>query len=406
MLLTQDELLDRLQELLDISDSLDIAVAWASPSDALSRITAFARARAHSLRSIVGISGNATHPAALRDLGNHGLLRVPRSNPLFHPKLFLFYGQGGVIVWIGSANLSRCGFQQNTELMFEFADDGTAAEWFKQLWNSLDDDPSSIIEEYERAWKPAGPAPRTPVATEQVPGEDVFRRAASQLSDWASYVEALGAASLYWMEHIGISVDGETTSWLNTITLGNAVMRRDSWRQLTRDDYRLIMGIETKVDVGYGLLGSMKAAGNAKNVFNAASKATLAIRERIRSALQPVLGASPASFPDATVTFIRDVTRIKGFSDGVATRLLALARPDLAVSVNKGSRDGLAALSGLPATSLAKAPGGSRAHSYADLLEFLGTQPWYSRPTPRNAYERTLATARAALLDCLVYQLP
>jgi hypothetical protein len=118
--------------------------------------------------------------------------------------------------------------------------------------------------------------------------------------------------------------------------------------------------------------------------------------------LQRAIRASDADFPQAAVDFIGHVSEIKRFGPAVASRLLALARPDLAVSVNKGSRPGLAALSGLPSSAL-RVPGRPRAKSYADLLEFLSTKEWYKNPQPANRYEQTLANARGALLDCLVY---
>src|SRR5271169_6766268 len=102
------------------------------------------------------------------------------------------------------------------------------------------------------------------------------------------------------------------------------------------------MGLETVVDgtgTGYGLLGSMRGAGAAKEVFNKASPVTLRTRERIRSVLQPVLHASPKAIPGVAVEFIRSVGEIRGFSGAVATRLLALARPELAVTVNSASQD-------------------------------------------------------------------
>lgn len=71
--------------------------------------------------------------------------------------------------------------------------------------------------------------------------------------------------------------------------------------------------------------------------------------------------------------------------------------------MNNGSRPGLAELSGLPRSALSNVPGGPRARSYADLLAFLSTKEWYRHPKPANRYEQTLANARAALLDCLVY---
>jgi HKD family nuclease len=406
MLLTQDELLASLKQHLSGAERVDIAMAWASPGEALAEILTFAKDKPGCLRSIIGTAGNATDPTALRQLQAQGKLRVPDSTPLFHPKLILFHRAERVTVWVGSANLTRCGFQQNTEVMAEFEDDGTAVLWFNKLWDHLDDDCSAVIKEYENAWQPTSFPTRKAVGSEKPLGENEFVHLKAQVSDWPSFVVALKAANRYWPDKFGASVDGETASWLNTITLGNEVVRRDNWDDLSKTDYRLIMGIgvEGGDAPGYGLLGSMQGAGDAKNVFNKASRENLKIRADIRNALQPVIIASRADFSNSAIEFIRYLKMIRGFSGAIATRLLALARPDLAVSVNAGSRVGLATLSKLPPNSLSNVSNGPRARSYADLLTYLSLQQWYSNPTPNGAYEQTLANARAALLDCLVYR--
>jgi hypothetical protein len=407
MLLTQDKLVAQLKRHLSQAERVDLAMAWASFSEALTAVLAFAGCKPACLRSIVGIAGNTTHPQALHRLLARGELRIPDTTPLFHPKVILFHQADRVIVWVGSANLTRCGFGQNTEVMAEFEDDGTAVQWFNGLWDTLDDDPAAIIRKYEAVWKPAAPAPREAVSIEKAPSKKEFEALTGNLSDWPSFVAALRAANLYWLETLGVSVEGETTSWLNTITLGNEIVRRESWEILSKTDYQLLMGIAVKignVDAGYGLLGSMTGAGDAKNVFNEDSAENLRIRERVRRALQPVLAAASENFPDATIGFIRKINEIHGFGGAIATRFLALARPEMAVSVNRGSQDGLAALSNLPRTAMNKVPNGQHARSYADLLAFLRQQQWYFNPTPRGAYEQTLADNRAALLDCLVYR--
>jgi hypothetical protein len=65
MLLTRDILIERLIEHLKKSDQIDVAVAWAADCNALARLCEFARSGG-SLRAIVGIWGNATHPNAVR----------------------------------------------------------------------------------------------------------------------------------------------------------------------------------------------------------------------------------------------------------------------------------------------------------------------------------------------------
>lgn len=406
MLITEDRLLDTLEENLASAHRLDVAVAWAGPGKALSLVLDFARKMPEGVRAIVGISGNATYPRALQDLHALTQLRVPDSYPLFHPKLFLFHKKDRVTAWVGSANLTRCGFEQNSELVSEIVDDGSFVRWFEDRWAGLKSDPSEIIKRYTNGWRPPAPPAGKGGATGTEVSDHQFGQLLQKVSDWKSFVDALRIANRYWTAKYGFSVDGESSSWLNTITLGNEIVRRESWKDLSKNDYQLLMGIEVNVEgvtAGYGLLGSMRGAGDAKNVFNEASPQNLKTREKIRVALQPVLQAEAAEFPERAVDFIRTMAGLQGFSGGVATRLLALARPDLAVSVNKGSRNALATWSGLPATSLNKASNGTRASSYGSLLDFLGEQPWYASPEPRGVYERTLANARAALLDSLVY---
>ena len=87
MLLTEDKLVAQLKRHLSKAKRVDIAMAWISPCEALSAIQVFADRKPGCLRSIVGITGNATHPQALRLLQKKGDLRIPNTTPLFHPKL-------------------------------------------------------------------------------------------------------------------------------------------------------------------------------------------------------------------------------------------------------------------------------------------------------------------------------
>jgi HKD family nuclease len=401
MLLTRENLITRLREHLGGCRQIDVAVAWAADCDALEALCDFAAS--NSLRAIIGIWGNATHPNALRRVQRCGQLRIATGvEGLFHPKFYLFHRSNGRIGWIGSANLTHGGFGQNEELVYEFSDEnGTAAEWFDQCWNSLGDDEDSknALDEYERRWKPPAPPPRSPQPHEREVAEGEIYEMAGGLGDWDSYAAAIVEADEYWAVQWDreAPVTGETESWLSTIMLGQAVVRRPDWSDLSREDFHLLLG-----RARYGLLGSMGGAGRANNVFNEATPANVKIRRTIRAALQPVIDATDANFAEAACAFITALNSIDGFGGAIATRLLALARPDRAISVNNGSRTRLAELTGLPENSLAHAPHG-RARSYMDLLRWFEQRDWYTNPTPRNARERLLAGARAAIFDCFVY---
>ncbi len=396
MLLTRDTLIDRLDRHLGTARRIDIAVAWAAECDALERFCEFAR-NGGSLKAIIGIWGNATHPNALRNIQSCAQLRIATGlEGQFHPKFYLFHLENQRICWIGSANLTRPGFQQNDELVFEFVDESDdASKWFDNLWNSLSEDCSTVLDGYEKNWQPPSPSPGHPV----IHVNHVYELA-RELTDWSSFVAAITKADQYWSAQWRRDrpVTGEGDSWLDTITRGRALVRRKDWGELSQDDRRLLLGRGP-----YGQLGNMGGAGRANNVFRVASAQHRQIQRTIREALQPAIDANDRDFARAACDFGAAVEAIPRFGGAIATRFLALARPDRAVSVNRGSKAGLAELTGLPENTLSNAPQG-RGRSYLDLLRWFEDQAWYSNPAPRNAYQALLASARVALIDAFVYE--
>jgi hypothetical protein len=118
----------------------------------------------------------------------------------------------------------------------------------------------------------------------------------------------------------------------------------------------------------------------------------------LRAALDPVLAADTADRAiDAACTALTAMTDVDRIGSGVATRLLALARPDVCVSVNDGSRSGLADLTGLSRTTL-----GTPAN-YRKLLTWMFERPWCSVGQPSDPWEASIWSMRAALIDCFVY---
>jgi len=405
MLLERDRLLPRLRVRLASAIRVDLAMAWVGQGQALDALSDFAERHPGGLRCIVGISGNATHPVALRALAGKGELRLPLNNPMFHAKAIIFHEEAHQYVWIGSANLTRSGFEQNEELTVELQDNQEAIKWFSELWNNLNPDCETTIERYCNNWEPPLALKGFIPFDDQVPDLSRFKSLKNNIGNWNSFASAINKADIYWSKRLGYSVTGENASWLNTITRGHEVALRPIWDDLSYDDYRLIVGREKKSKLdGYGLLGSMIGAGIVNNVFSSHKDENLITRRSIRKALQSPIDASAGDFSRAALEFVEKVSRIPGFGEATATRLLTLARPDLAVSVNKGSNMGLAEYSGLPPTSLGKRKYGERSKSYIDLLSFLKTQSWYASPTPVGAFENLIANNRAALLDCLVYE--
>jgi hypothetical protein len=107
--------------------------------------------------------------------------------------------------------------------------------------------------------------------------------------------------------------------------------------------------------------------------------------------------------PDARQTF-GEITRIPDFGPAIATRLIALVRPDRGISLNKGSIRGLSMwLTGRSEPSLPVDEKGYL-QLYLRLLYWLYSQRWYQASEPRDPRERIIWSMRAALIDCFVYE--
>lgn len=402
MFLTENNLLERFRENLQEAYQVDIAVPWVSLGKALDILISFNNLK---IRAAVGISGNATHPDALKQLNESGELRIAEGTPLTHCKLYIFYKNDSTIFWVTSANLTRSGFELNRELCYEYSGDEKPLVWFEEYWNTLPESNKEAFDAYCNNWVP-GVRTRKDSNVKKYSKSDSLNFNRKAPYSWLDFMSALEAADDFWEsdDGIGVSVFGDDKSWLNTIRLGKAVICRDSWDELSVQDYQVITGVENQGQpCGFGSLGSLTGAGHVKNVFRCTSTENVAIRSQIREAIEPCLKASFDQFPETAGNFIETVSGLPRFSGATASRLLALGRPDLAVSVNKASRPRLAEFSGLAFSTLVSGSPKNQGKTYKRLLEFLQSLEWYTSPRQTSRFEQTIAENRAALLDAIVY---
>ena len=219
---------------------------------------------------------------------------------------------------------------------------------------------------------------------------------------WDEYFYQLKLCDQYWKEYTKdaeapYSVLGRTSSWLSSIPDGNAIIRYKTWDNLSYKERDILLGLTDEYGM-HGLLGSMTSAGTIKGIFTTANDRNLQFRRYILCALQETLYAkNPNEYKKIVRTSLEKIRSIKGLGIGVASRLLALARPDMAISVNGKSKEGLSRFSGLAKTTLYRVP------NYIKLLEWLYGFDWYCSPVPSDPWERSIWEKRAALIDAFVY---
>ena len=229
------------------------------------------------------------------------------------------------------------------------------------------------------------PQSRSPAALNLTPLQML-----QEVRDWGSYVAALEQCDEWWGDHPGPwSVLGDHRSWRETVEVLHDVVGQQDWGRLGEDDLRRLLGLAYGEEESWALLGRMRPSA-LNTVFGAN-------QEKIQDTVLAVIDANSGAFPQLAFEAYETLWKIPGVGEGIATRLLTLARPDRFVSLNGASRNGLAEVFSMAPSTL------GRPRNYSRLLTAVYSQQWCSEPTPRNGRERAFASMRTALLDCFVY---
>ena len=202
MLIDPETIAKRFKENLEWTTRLDLVSAWATEHEGLSLLEKHAD-KGLRVHAIIGLWNHITEPEALRRLARLGKLRLVERGRRFHPKVYLFRGQGRTSAWIGSANFTAGGFATNEEAVFETEDTDTVTSWFKKLWRDcgrLDED---AIDAYEQVREENPPTPQS--LAEAGRGLTEPMTLFEQVTDWDSYVAALRDCDVWWRNVSGHS---------------------------------------------------------------------------------------------------------------------------------------------------------------------------------------------------------
>ena len=403
-----DGLSERFQENVECSTHVDIAVAWATKTAALEQLEKAVKKKKNSvsLRIIVGTHGNATDPDALDRLNGIGELRLfPHRGRLFHSKIYIFHRKKDSIAWIGSANFTNGGFGKNVEAVFETKQLKSVLSWFEVQWGECGELTANAIEEYRtrRRLKPPSRVLRDMIGAPMRDPEGCLKYL-DGVQNWSGYVEALKLCQKWWESRPGRwTVYGGNSSWIHTIEHVGPVATMDDWNGLDSDQIKQLVGRYRDDELDSGLLGNMFPAAVRGFVQNFREDQNL--RSRLKEAVNLVVNAHSNDFPNVAVKAARELVQEqnKNIGVGVATRILALARPDRVVSLNGASWEGLAQIfPGIdrlnPKDYYPNVP-----EDYGRFLGQLYEEPWFDSPEPNDECEKRLWSMRAALLDCFVY---
>ena len=389
MLIDQENIQKRFNENLEWATEVALATAWATPGAGLRSLQNRAQSRPFEIRAVVGLWNKVTKPDALTTLDDIGELRTVDGSRNFHPKVYVFRGPGrSSVAWIGSSNFTASGFGMNEEVLFETSDTEAVERWFHQLWEQCGPLDKSAIKIYAESYAESREKKSRPAGVDGPKPSHTPMQLLEGVDDWKSFVAALEQCDRWWWSSSGgrWSVLNEQRSWSETIQDLHNLVKRGNWRSLTDDDKKRLLGIR---EDSWALLGHMRPKA-LKTVFDHNC-------EEMQNAVRLIDDAAEADFPRVAIEAYETLTGLTWVGSGIATRLLALAKPDRFVSLNRKSEAGLAKSFGL-----ARKPRW-KPRDYGCLLEKIYNQTWFLEPAPKDAHEETICWMRAALLDCFVY---
>ena len=383
-----DALFESLKELFDWADKIDMSFAWASSGQGQGRHWKAMQLDKVGL-AVIGTAFAQTEPRALEVLDEkpNRLRLMINSEGTFHPKVVVGSKGDRARAIVGSANFTTAAYTTNTELCVLL--DGLATDnelrslqvFIAEQWARGTTMSTDWLDEYRRVWEAAR---RKKIV---VPGAKLEISSISSLSmSWEDYVSLIDAQQDRPLaDGNKVRVFGSHPSYFHEIDeAANIFQQEPIFADISKADRQFLMGMGRSS----GFIGTMRAAGFAKKIVIQSPAQVGAALD-----LVPLQGRVARVLIEEV---LNKMTQLKGVKVGVASRLLAVKRPDVFVSVNNGSKPQLARLIGGKRIDTVK--------QYLALLDHIWSTEWYAASEPEDEHGASIWRRRAALLDSALYE--
>lgn len=382
ILQTAEAHFDAATALMSWASEIQLSCAWATSAEGTAahwKLLPLAKLR----RTIIGVEFAQTEPWVLRTLQALGTLKVGGGNGTFHPKLYLGTKGQKARAIVGSANFTAAAFGSNTELSV-LLEGNLSDQPFQELLSALEAHWSTgltinepWLQTYTSVWKRRPQAPSLPQIKYDVSTPHSLALA------WPEYLQLLKNQENR-TPAIRVFQDGPSyTRELDQIAA--LFKQRPHVADMTPSERSLLLGLPGH---STGLIGSMSAARFAKERMRDQPASIGAHLDTI-----PLRGPVPTTL---IVKVLDGLMGLEGIKLGVATRLLTVKRPDIFVSVNKGSSPQLATMMAQPKIKTTT--------QYMQLLHAVWQLPWYQSVRPNDPMEAKTWDRRTALLDAVLYE--
>lgn len=371
----------------------DWSVAWASVN-----FGAFDLLKQHRKKIrhvVIGTHFHQTHPDFMAEFANDAgvQFRIDQDSlvGVFHPKVFLFSNdEKSWEAIIGSANFTRAAFTKNVECaVLVSSSDGLSYDELKKIiddhWKGAKKVDAQTLEAYRIRWQinrvrlkaAAGQASKARKS-------GIYEHDLLKMS-WGDYFTRIQQEPHGWFRDRLRLVQGTQAMFV----------ANESLQDMTPDERKKIAGTEKDGAIKWRLFGSMAGSIVLKNRLKLNDKGLSDALDWI-----PSRGAvTQDRFHQYVAALRKTFVYPKEFQGlAVATRLLAIKRPDYFLCINDKNKSGLAAALGLHKAAL-------NLDDYWQLvIEPILETPWWNSPAPASGLELQAWQARCAMVDALFYR--
>lgn len=374
-------------------DRYYIASAWASVGTNAFKLLLKNDVKIY--RMIVGTHFYQTHPDFIKNfLRNKNTKFMPNTGGVFHPKIFLFSTSSSQ--WecvIGSANFTKAAFSINNEIMVHISSsDDNASEIFSQItsefasyWSQAEYFSEKHYMAYESVWK------NKQKTIEKLKGN--YGKTKSKKPLFQSTI-----FSLSWDSYLNLVNKDPFHSFKNRLKLLDEARElftvHSHFNEMSKENRRKIAGldfVEQPDGFTWAWFGSMKGAGRFQNKINTNN-------EFISLALDCIPTNTNCSRKDyfSFVAKFKQAFPEGGAGIAIASRLLAMKRPDFFICLDNKNKDNLCEEFGISKTI-------SFEKYWDEIIERIIDSVWWLSHRPETQIELQLWHGRAAMLDAVFY---
>ncbi len=391
LITTNAELRTNLSRLIKKYNHISFAVAWASAGTDVFNELSTNRNRIH--KAVIGTHFYQTHPDVLDAFTESNEVRfILQPKGVFHPKIYIFWNQTDWEVLMGSANLTSGALTLNAEAMILISEADKASTSLKEdvltlinsYWNEARSISSEEAQSYRSLWVNQQPALR------RLSGQY------GQTSDSKSPVDTK-VMPMSWMQFLTLVQQDEHHGFEERCNLlkqvRTAFRNSNNFQEMEPGLQKTIAGLPNNFNRNWAWFGSMRGAGyyhqaiNDNNPHISAALEEIPLHEPIsREHYEAYLKKFVQAFPNGR------------HGVGIASRLLAMKRPDYFVCFDSKNKTQLCKDFGI------KQIGMDYQRYWEEIIERILDSAWWKEPRPQNELEGTVWDFRAAMLDAIFYR--